>query len=260
MRQAGLVVAHALAAVREAAAPGVSTGELDEVAHDVIRSHGATSNFLGYGADGPVPGFPGVICASVDDEVVHGIPGARVLRDGDPVSLDCGAVVAGWHGDAATTFGVGSTGADALRLSEVTEAALWAGIAAGGLGRKIGDVSHAIETSVRAAGEYGIADGYTGHGIGSAMHQAPDVPNVGRRGRGARIVEGLVIAIEPMVVAGSPDTRTLEDEWTVVTTDGGWAAHHEHTVTWTESGAWVLTALDGGRERLATLGVPYGGD
>jgi methionyl aminopeptidase len=258
MRRAGLVVAHALSAVRDAVAPGVSTADLDAVARETIRSHGATSNFLHYGAEPGVPGFPGVICASVDDEVVHGIPGPRVLREGDVVSVDCGAIVDGWHGDAAITVTVGDVEERVQALVDDTERALWAGIAAGGLGRRVGDVSHAIERSVRAAGEYGIADGYTGHGIGTAMHQAPDVPNVGRAGRGPRIVPGLVLAVEPMVTLGSADTRTLDDAWTVVSVDGSWAAHWEHTVTWTERGAWVLTAHDGGQERLASLGVPFG--
>ncbi|MGJ9413134.1 type I methionyl aminopeptidase [Aeromicrobium sp. CF4.19] len=260
MRRAGLVVAEMLAAVREAAGPGVTTSDLDAVAREVIAARGATSNFLGYGADGPVPGFPGVICTSVNDEVVHGIPGRRILREGDLVSIDCGAVVEGWHGDAAVTFGVGELAPQDRRLSEVTEDALWAGIAAGAVGRRVGDISHAVQSSVEAAGEYGLADGFTGHGIGSAMHQPPDVPNVGRPGRGARIVEGLVLAIEPMVVNGDPQVRTLDDEWTVVSSDGSRAAHHEHSVTWTRDGAWVLTAPDGGRERLASLGVPYAGD
>ncbi len=232
MRRAGLVVAHALEAVRETVAPGVTTAELDAVAHDTIRSHGATSNFLHYGAEPGVPGFPGVICASVNDEVVHGIPGARVLREGDVVSIDCGAIVDGWHGDSAVTVTVGEVAPEVQQLVDDTERALWAG----------------------------IADGYTGHGIGTAMHQAPDVPNVGRAGKGPRIVPGLVLAVEPMVTLGSADTRTLDDHWTVVSDDGSWAAHWEHTVTWTADGAWVLTALDGGRARLAELGVPYAGD
>lgn len=259
MRAAGLVVSHALAAVRDAVAPGVSTGELDAVARETIRAHGATSNFLHYGAEPGVPGFPGVICASVNDEVVHGIPGSRVLREGDVVSVDCGAIVDGWHGDAAITVMVGDRVKPQVRtLVDDTERALWAGIAAGGLGRRVGDLSHAIERSIRSAGPYGIADGYTGHGIGTAMHQAPDVPNVGRAGRGPKIVPGLVLAIEPMVTLGSADTETLDDAWTVVSADGSWAAHWEHTVTWTERGAWVLTSPDGGEERLASLGVPFG--
>ncbi|GAA0194396.1 type I methionyl aminopeptidase [Cytobacillus oceanisediminis] len=260
MRRAGLVVAHALDAVRSAIAPGVTTAELDALAHDTIRAHGATSNFLHYGAESGVPGFPGVICTSVNDEVVHGIPGPRVLRDGDVISVDCGAIVDGWHGDAAITVEVGEVRPEVHTLVVETERALWAGIAAGAPGRRVGDISHAIERSVRSAGTYGIADGYTGHGIGTAMHQAPDVPNIGRPGKGPKIVPGLVLAVEPMVTLGSPDNRTTEDQWTVVTVDGSWAAHWEHTVTWTEEGAWVLTAVDGGRAQLAALGVAYAGD
>ncbi|RYY41291.1 MAG: type I methionyl aminopeptidase, partial [Actinomycetales bacterium] len=199
MRRAGLVVAHALDAVRSAIAPGVTTAELDALAHDTIRAHGATSNFLHYGAEPGVPGFPGVICTSVNDEVVHGIPGPRVLRDGDVISVDCGAIVDGWHGDAAITVEVGEVRPEVHTLVVETERALWAGIAAGAPGRRVGDISHAIERSVRSAGTYGIADGYTGHGIGTAMHQAPDVPNVGRPGKGPKIVPGLVLAVEPMV-------------------------------------------------------------
>ncbi|WP_375002247.1 type I methionyl aminopeptidase [Aeromicrobium sp. CTD01-1L150] len=245
MRRAGAVVAATLQAVREAVAPGVTTGELDALARDTIAAHGATSNFLGYGAGGQAPGFPGVICTSVNEEVVHGIPGSRVLREGDLLSVDCGAVVEGWHGDAATTIGVGQVAPDAARLVEVTEQALAAGIAAGSLGGRVGDISAAIEQSVRAAGRYELTDGFTGHGIGTAMHQAPDVPNVGRAGKGPRIVPGLVLAIEPMVTMGSADNRTLEDGWTVVSADASWAAHCEHSVTWTEDGPWILTAPGG---------------
>ncbi len=258
MRRAGLVVAHTLDAVQEAARPGVTTAELDAIARASIAQHGATSNFLDYGGWGDVPGFAGVICTSVNEEVVHGVPGERVLAEGDVVSIDCGAIVEGWHGDAARTFGVGELDPADRRLVEVTEQALWAGIAAGGLGRRIGDIGHAISAHAVQAGEYGIADGFTGHGIGTAMHQAPDVPNVGRPGRGPKIVEGLVIAIEPMFIAGDDRTRTLEDEWTVVSVDGARAAHWEHTVTWTSAGPWVLTAHDGGRARLAELGLPCG--
>ncbi len=242
MRRAGEVVAATLDAVRGAVAPGVTTGELDALARETIASHGATSNFLGYGAGQGVPGFPGVICTSVNDEVVHGIPGDRVLGEGDLISIDCGAIVDSWHGDAAITVGVGSVSAEASRLVQVTEAALAAGIAAGQLGGRVGDISAAIEQSVRAAGPYELTDGFTGHGIGTAMHQPPDVPNVGRAGKGPRIVPGLVLAIEPMVTLGTSDNRTLDDDWTVVTTDGSWAAHCEHSVTWTEDGPWVLTA------------------
>ncbi|MET0929683.1 MAG: type I methionyl aminopeptidase [Aeromicrobium sp.] len=254
MRAAGLVVGETLELLRSTAAAGMTTGELDAIAHDHIRSRGATSNFLGY------HGFTGVICASVNDEVVHGIPGPRVLRDGDIVSLDCGAIVDGWHGDAAITVAIGAVSDVVTELMRVTEEAMWRGIAAARLGGRVSDISHAIETTIEAAGDYGIVEGYTGHGIGSQMHQAPDVFNYGKPRRGPKLVKGLALAVEPMVTLGTSETRTLADDWTVVTTDGTWAAHFENTFTLTEAGAWVLTALDGGRARLAELGVPYGGD
>lgn len=254
MRAAGLVVASTLELLRETAKAGMTTAELDVIAHDHIRSRGATSNFLGY------HGFTGVICTSVNDEVVHGIPGTRTLQDGDIISIDCGAIIDGWHGDAAITVAIGDVPDEVRELMRVTEESLWAGIAAARLGGRVSDISHAVETSVRAAGPYGIVEGFTGHGIGSAMHQPPNVPNVGRAGRGAKLVKGLALAVEPMVTLDSPNTRTLEDDWTVVTTDGSWAAHYEHTFALTDAGAWVLTAADGGKARLEALGVPYGGD
>jgi len=253
MRAAGLVVGSALELLRSVVAPGMTTAELDVIAHDHIRSQGATSNFLGY------HGFTGVICTSVNDEVVHGIPGTRMLRDGDIISIDCGAIVDGWHGDAATTVAIGEVPDEVTELMRVTEESLWRGIAAARLGGRVSDISHAIETTIDGAGDFGIVEGYTGHGIGSAMHQPPNVPNYGRPGRGPKLVKGLALAVEPMVTLGSPETRTLADDWTVVTTDGSPAAHYEHTFTLTDRGAWVLTALDGGAARLAELGVPYGG-
>lgn len=262
MRSAGLVVARTLELLRREARAGVTTGELDAIAHEHILASGATSNFLNYGAHGPSGegGFTGVICTSVNDEVVHGMPGSRVLRDGDVLSIDCGAIVDGWHGDAAITVAIGDVPDEVTALLQVTEDAMWAGIAAASLGGRVGDISHAIETSVVAAGDYGIVEGYTGHGIGSAMHQPPDVPNYGRPRRGPKLVTGLALAVEPMVTLGTGSTRTLADDWTVVTTDGSWSAHVENTFTLTDTGTWVLTSLDGGRERLAALGVPYGGD
>lgn len=260
MRQAGLVVATTLRAVRDQAAAGMTTADLDRIARASIAEHGATSNFLGYGADAAGRGgFPGVICTSVNDEVVHGIPGHRVLADGDLVSVDCGAIVDGWHGDAAITFAIGEVDQRQRELVRVTEQALWDGIAAARLGGRVGDISAAIERSVVAAGDYGITDGFTGHGIGTAMHMPPWVPNRAVRGRTQRLVEGLVLAVEPMVTLGSDESRTLADDWTIVTLDGSRAAHVEHTFTLTSTGAWVLTAPDGGRERLESMGVPYGG-
>lgn len=259
MRKAGLVVAAAHAAVRDAAHPGVTTGELDAVSADVLARHGAASSFLRYGAGFGLPPYPGVSCISVNNEIVHGIPGQRVLQPGDMVSFDFGAIVSGWHGDAAITFGVGPLSADRQALSDVTRESLWAGIAAAKLGGRVTDISHAVEKSVRShAHPYGIVAEYTGHGIGSAMHQMPDVPNYGRAGRGPKIVEGLCLAIEPMVTTGSPESAVLADEWTVVTTDGSDAAHWEHTITVTKGGLWVLTAPDGGEEMCSKLGLRFG--
>jgi methionyl aminopeptidase len=267
MRRAGLVVAAALAATRAEVRPGISTRELDGVAADVIRSAGALPSFLDYGAEDGVGGFAGVTCLSVNQEVVHGVPGDRVLRDGDLLSIDCGAIVGGWHGDAAVTVPVGRVGSAAAALSEATRQALWRGIGAVRLGGFVGDISAAVEGYVRSLPvPYGIVEEYVGHGIGSAMHQPPDVPNVvGRgllrgpaRGRGPRIVAGLALAVEPMLTLGPPDNHVLDDDWTVVTDDGAVAAHWEHTVTATEHGLWVLTAEDGGAEMLRSLGVPFG--
>ncbi|HEY0890054.1 MAG TPA: type I methionyl aminopeptidase [Nocardioides sp.] len=253
MRRAGLVVGRTLELLRGSVRAGMTTGELDAIAEDSIRSAGAVPSFLGY------HGFTGTICASVNDEVVHGIPGERVLAEGDLVSIDCGAIVDGWHGDAAITVAIGEVSEELTRLMEVTEESMWRGIAAARLGGRVTDISAAIESYVRRRGRYGILEDYTGHGIGSQMHQPPNVPNFGKRGRGPKLVEGLALAVEPMITLGTKETDTLEDEWTVVTTDGSWAAHFEHTFTLTPQGAWVLTALDGGRAKLEELGVPYGG-
>ena len=263
MRRAGLVVAAALAATVAEVRPGVRTHDLDAVATGVIRSAGAEPSFLGYGAEDGVGGFPGVVCLSVNEQVVHGLPGDRTLVAGDLLSLDCGAVVEGWHGDSAVTVAVGSVVPELIELSETTRAALWHGIAAARLGGHVADISTAVETFVRAAGRpYGIVEDYVGHGIGSSMHQPPDVPNVLPRGvfsgRGAKIVEGLALAVEPMLTLGAPDNHVLDDDWTVVTDDGQPAAHWEHTMTVTRHGLWVLTAEDGGEAMLAAHGVPYG--
>jgi methionyl aminopeptidase len=255
MRAAGLVVGRTLELLRATVRPGISTAELDRVAEEHIRSSGATPSFLGYSE----PPFPATICVSVNDEIVHGIPGGRVLAEGDLVSIDCGAIVEGWHGDAAVTVPVGEVGEvgeAALELLRVTEESLWQGLAAARAGGRLGDVSAAVEGYVRGQGPFGLVEEYTGHGIGTAMHQPPDVPNVGRRGRGLRLTPGLVIAVEPMVTAGSPANHVRGDEWTVATDDGSLAAHFEHTVAITERGPWVLTALDGGQGRL---GEGWGG-
>ena len=255
MRVAGRLVGETLELLRAAVRPGVTTLELDTLAETNIRDHGGIPSFKGYSH----PPFPATICASVNDEVVHGIPGGRVLADGDVVSIDCGAIVEGWHGDAAITVPVGEVADDVRELLRVTEESLWRGMAAARLGGRGSDISHAIESYVRSEGRYGILEDYTGHGIGTEMHMAPNVPNVGRRGRGPSIVEGLALAVEPMVTLGSKHTDLLEDEWTVATVDGSYAAHFEHTFTVTPTGTWVLTDVDGGEQRLAALGVPFGG-
>jgi methionyl aminopeptidase len=255
MRVAGRLVGETLELLREAVRPGVTTLELDTLAETHIRDHGGIPSFKGYSH----PPFPATICASVNEEVVHGIPGPRALAEGDVISIDCGAIVEGWHGDAAITVPVGEVADDVRELLRVTEESLWRGMAAARLGGRVTDISHAIETYVRSQGRYGILEDYTGHGIGTEMHMAPNVPNVGRRGRGPGIVEGLALAVEPMVTLGSKHTDTLEDEWTVATVDGSMSAHFEHTFTLTPQGAWVLTAVDGGEARLAELGVPFGG-
>ena len=191
---------------------------------------------------------------------MHGIPGSRALVEGDVISIDCGAIVDGWHGDAAITVAIGDVSPEVTELMRVTEEALWSGMAAARLSGRVSDISRAVETTVRSQGDYGILEDYVGHGIGTQMHLPPNVPNVAHRGdRGPKLVPGLALAVEPMVTLGSQDTDVLDDEWTVVTADGSVAAHFEHTFTLTRDGAWVLTALDGGEERLTALGVPFGG-
>jgi methionyl aminopeptidase len=235
MRAAGLVVADTLQLLRDSVKPGMTTADLYEIARDSIASAGATPSFLGY------HGFPAVICTSVNDEIVHGIPGDRVVNDGDVVSIDCGAIVDGWHGDAAFTMLVGDGPEEVRRLLEVTEKALWRGIAKAVPGGRLSDIGHAVEAHVRASGDYGIVEEYVGHGIGTAMHMDPSVPNYGQPGHGPRLVAGMALAIEPMVNLGGRHTRTLADEWTVVTDDGSWSAHFEHTVAITPEGPRVLT-------------------
>ncbi|OBC09154.1 type I methionyl aminopeptidase [Mycobacterium sp. 852013-50091_SCH5140682] len=241
MEVAGALVASALRAVQAAAAPGVSTLELDRIAESVIRDGGGTPSFLGY------HGFPASICSSVNDRVVHGIPSAgEILATGDLVSIDCGAIVDGWHGDSAVTFGVGTLIDADEALSEATKAAMEAGIAAMLPGNRLTDVSHAIEVETHAAEarhdrKYGIVAGYGGHAIGRQMHMDPFLPNEGSPGRGPYLAVGSVLAIEPMLTLGTTKTVVLEDEWTVITADGTRAAHWEHTVAVTEDGPRILT-------------------
>lgn len=257
MRRAGLVVAAALQAVRDAVRPGATTDELDAVAAAVIREAGATSNFLGY------HGFPRTVCASLNDQIVHGIPGPAVLEPGDLLSIDCGAVVDGWHGDAAFSVLVpAADGSDVAvaadrELVEATEEALWRGIAALRVGEPLGRVGEAVDDFVtgECGGRYGLVEDYTGHGIGTAMHQPPDVLNYRAQGRTPTVRAGLCVAVEPMLTAGSPRARLLDDDWTVVTVDGSRAAHAEHSVAVLEDGLFVLTAPDGGRARLEAAGV-----
>ena len=245
MRLAGLVVARTLDRVVAAVRPGVTTGELDRIAEASIRDEGAVPSFLGY------HGFPGSICASAGAEVVHGIPGPRVVTDGELLSIDCGAVLDGWHGDAAVTVAVGRCGPDLHALSTVTRDALWAGIAAVRPGGRLSDVGHAVESVVAPHG-YGLLEDFTGHGIGTSMHEPPFVPNQAPDGpgRGMVLTPGIVLAVEPMAVLGGADVLELPDGWTVVTADGRQAAHWEHTVAVTAEGPWVLTALDGGAAEL----------
>jgi methionyl aminopeptidase len=237
MREAGLVVHAAIEATRAALEPGVTTRDLDAVAERVIREAGATPSFLGY------HGYPATLCISVNDEVVHGIPGGRVVEDGDVVSIDCGAIVGGFHGDSAVTVCVGDVAEDVRRMVDVCEESLRRGLAAVRDGGRLSDIGAAIESYVRPLG-YGLVEDYTGHGIGRALHEDPAVPNVAPKGpgRGPRLQPGLVLAIEPMVTLGTALTNTLDDDWTVVTQDGMPSAHFEHTIAITDEGPRVLTA------------------
>lgn len=244
MRRAGLVVADALDAVLAAVRPGLTTGDLDATAERVIRAAGATPSFLGY------QGYPASLCVSVNDEVVHGIPGPRALEPGDVVSVDCGAVVDGWHGDGAVTTVLDPADPADVALVAATQAAMWTGIAALAGAARTSAVGAAVDDEVDD--RFGIVEEYVGHGIGTAMHQPPDVPNYRSRARGARVEAGLVVAVEPMLTRGSGETHELGDGWTVVTDDGSRAAHWEHTVAVMPDGRlWVLTARDGGAAGLA---------
>jgi methionyl aminopeptidase len=241
MRKAGRLVGHTLSVVSAAAAPGVSLLELDELAERTIRGAGAVPSFLGY------HGFPATLCLSPNDGVVHGIPSGYVLRDGDLLSIDCGAIVEGYHGDAAVTIPIGEVDEAGRRLMATTERAMWAGIGQVRAGHRLSDIGHAVEQVAHEPG-YGVVREYVGHGIGTAMHEEPQVPNYGRAGRGLRLDVGLVLAIEPMLNEGGAETEVLDDGWTVVTRDGSRSAHFEHTVAITPAGPEVLTLLDGARQ------------
>ena len=260
MREAGLATAEALKAVRAAIKPGVSTLELDKIADDTINSLGGHSNFQ------LVPGYSHTICSSINDEVVHGIPAKdRILQAGDIISIDCGAEIGEWNGDSAMTVIVpGEFSAETLsrrqKLSDVTEGSLWAGIAALAKAKHLNQVGEAIQDYIEAQGkkdgiDYGILEEYVGHGIGRSMHEDPPVYNYRVRGNGPKVVPGLVVAIEPMVTAGSAETKVLGDGWTVSTKDSSDASHWEHSVAVHDRGIWVLTAFDGGVAGLAPFGV-----
>lgn len=236
MRDAGRVVAQVFRELEKAIAPGVTTGELNALAEDFIARQGARPAFKG------LYGFPAAICTSVNEQVVHGIPGLRRLEDGDIISIDIGAEINGYYGDAAVTFPVGEISSGARRLLDVTRGALYAGIEMARSGNRLGDISHAIQSYVERHG-YNVVRDYVGHGIGREMHEDPQVPNFGRPGRGPRLEPGMTLAIEPMVNAGTHEVRTLEDRWTVVTRDGSLSAHFEHTVAITNGAAEILTRL-----------------
>jgi len=255
MRRAGLVVCAGLDAMGAAATPGVTTAEIADVGYDVLRQRGARSSFLNYGAAFGAPPYPSVVCLSPNDVVVHGIPGPEVLRDGDILSIDFGAIVDGWHGDAARTVAVGTVTPEATALIDAVREAMWAGIAAIRPGARIGDVSAAVQAS--AGPRYGIVREYTGHGIGSAMHQMPDIPNWGRPHKGTRIEVGMALCVEPMITMGSARVAEQNDGWTVRTTDGSLAAHWENTVAVMADGLWVLTEADGGQAELERRGLRY---
>lgn len=254
MLQPGIVTADALAAVRAAIGVGVTTLELDAIAEAVIRAAGGVPNFA------LEPGYRHTICASVNDAVVHGVPNGRPLAAGDIVSIDCGAMVDGWNGDAAFTVVIPDPSRQELverreKLAKTTERSMWAGIAAFARASTLNEVGGAIEDAIDSAGEYGIIEDFTGHGIGRSMHEPPDVFNYRVRSAGTKIRPGLAIAIEPMVTLGTIETHVLDDDWTMVTDDGSDAAHWEHSVARHDGGVWVLTAQDGGAAGLAEFGV-----
>ena len=250
MRRAGLLVGQTLQVLRENIKAGMTTDALDAIASANIKRGGGTSNFLGY------HGYPKTICVSVNDEIVHGIPGPRVINDGDVVSIDCGAIIDGWHGDAAFSIGIGNVDPADQKMMDVCEESMWRGIAAGSNGARLTDIGHAIEKYVDSQGKYGILKEYGGHGIGTEMHQEPHVLNFGKPGNGPEIVPGLALAIEPMITRGTAKTKVLADDWTVVSTDQSRGSHFENSYVICPDGKpFVLTAIDGGRSELGRLGI-----
>jgi methionyl aminopeptidase len=250
MRRAGLLVGHTLELLRESIKVGMRTDALDAIAAANIKRGGGTSNFLGY------HGYPATICISINDEIVHGIPGDRVIQDGDVVSIDCGAIIDGWHGDAAFSYGAGTVDLADQKMMDVCEESMWRGFAAAKVGGRLTDISHAIGSYIDSQGKYGILAEYGGHGIGTEMHQEPHVLNFGKPGNGPELIAGLALAIEPMITRGTAKTHVLEDQWTVVSNDHSRGAHFENSFVLLPDGKpYVLTALDGGRAKLATLGV-----
>ena len=250
MRRAGLVVGQSLELLKQSIKPGMTTDALDVIAAASIKRSGATSNFLNY------HGFPAVICVSVNEEIVHGIPGTRVINEGDIVSIDCGAIIEGWHGDAAISIGVGTVSMEDQKLMDVCEESMWRGIAAGKNAARLSDIGYAVEQYTNSQGKYGILREYGGHGIGTEMHQEPHVLNFGKAGQGPEIVPGMALAIEPMITRGSERMKTLSDEWTVVSVDSSRGAHFEHSYCIAPDGKpFVLTSIDGGKAQLARLGI-----
>ena len=250
MRRAGLVVAEIHQLIREAIKPGMTTSALDAISAAHIKRSGATSNFFNY------HGFPATICVSINDEIVHGIPGPKIINEGDVVSIDCGAIVDGWHGDAAFSVGIGKVDPEDQRLMDTCEESMWVGIAAGVAGAKLSDIGHAIEKYTNEQGNYGILREYGGHGIGTSMHMEPHILNYGKPGNGPTIEAGMVFAIEPMITMGTHKTKILADNWTVVTTDGSHGSHFENSYCLAPDGKpFVLTEFDGGKANLARFGI-----
>ncbi len=250
MRRAGLVVAEIHQLIREAIKPGMTTSALDAISAAQIKRSGATSNFFNY------HGFPATICVSINDEIVHGIPGPKIINEGDIVSIDCGAIVDGWHGDAAFSIGIGNVDPADQKLMDTCEESMWVGIAAGKNGGRLSDIGFAIEQYINSQGMYGILQEYGGHGIGTEMHQEPHVLNFGKAGNGPEIIPGMALAIEPMITRGTHKTKVLGDEWTVVSSDKSRGAHFEHSYVICPDGKpFVLTSMDGGKGELARFGV-----